>query len=105
RFFLDTTGGKEHHAVVKETADMQEWSYTFRIMDGEAGMFDGEPVYFLKKLDVIGVSPVTRGAGIGTRTESIKSAGGKDAGGDDTDGDDEGQGAGENGAGLAPSGP
>lgn len=102
RFFLDTANGKEHHAVVKETADMQEWSYTFRVVDGEAGMFDGEPVYFLKKLDVIGVSPVTRGAGIGTRTELIKSAGGQAAGGDDTPDGDEGQGGGDTGA---PSGP
>jgi hypothetical protein len=103
RFFLDTANGKEHHAVVKETADMQEWSYTFRVVEGEAGQFDGEEVYFLRKLDVIGVSPVTRGAGIGTRTESIKSAGGQDdAGGDDTDGEDEGQGRGDA---AEPSGP
>lgn len=88
RFFLDTAGGKEHHAVVKETEDMQEWSYTFRIVDAARGMFNGEPVTFLKKLDVMGVSPVTRGAGIGTRTTTIKSAGDGDS---DTDGEDEGE--------------
>ena len=95
RFFLDTANGKEHHAVVKETGDMQEWSYTFRVVEGESGMFEGEQVYFLKKLDVIGVSPVTRGAGIGTRTTAVKSAGG--AGGDDTDDGDEGEAGGDAG--------
>lgn len=104
RFFLDTANGKEHHAVVKETADMQEWSYTFHVVEGEAGQFEGEPVYFLKKLDVIGVSPVTRGAGIGTHTQSVKRA--KDAesdqGADDTPDGDEGQGGGDP---VEPSGP
>jgi len=100
RFFLDTANGKEHHAVVKETGDMQEWSYTFRVVEGESGMFEGEQVYFLKKLDVIGVSPVTRGAGIGTRTTAVKSAG--SAGGDDTDDGDEGEAGGDAGK---PSGP
>jgi hypothetical protein len=89
RFFLDTAGGKEHYQVVKEIGDQQEWSYTFNVLDAERGTFEGEPVIFLKRLDVVGVSPVTRGAGIGTRTTAVKSAG--DAGGDDTQGDDEGE--------------
>jgi len=74
QFFMDTTAGREHHAVVKAAGDMQEWSYTFRVVAAEPGMFDGQPVQFLKRLDVIGVSPVTRGAGIATRTTVIKGA-------------------------------
>jgi len=72
RFFLDTEAGREHYTVVKALEDMQEWSYTFRVVDAEPGVFEGESVRFLKRMDVIGVSPVTRGAGIGTRTTSIK---------------------------------
>lgn len=100
KFFLDTAGGKEHYAVVKETGDMQEWSYTFKVLEADQGTFEGQPVWLLKKLDVIGVSPVTRGAGIGTRTTAVKSAGG--AGGDDTDDGDEGEAGGDAGK---PSGP
>jgi HK97 family phage prohead protease len=72
QFFLDTQGGLEHYKVVKALDDMQEWSYTFNIEDGGHGQFEGEDVYFLRKLDVWGVAPVTRGAGIGTQTMTIK---------------------------------
>lgn len=39
---------------------------------------DGQPVQYLKALDVWGVAPVTRGAGKGTRTTMIKSQEGKE---------------------------
>jgi len=71
-FFLDTLGGQEHYRTVKHLGDLQEWSYTFRIIESEPGKFDGRPVRFLKKLDVIGVAPVDRGAGINTGTVVIK---------------------------------
>lgn len=91
KFFLDTESGREHHAVVKNLADMQEWSYTFQVMDAEQGTFDGEQVRLLKKLDVVGVSPVTRGAGIGTRTTTIKRAKDASEGAGDTGDGDEGE--------------
>jgi len=72
KFFLDTDAGREHYTVVKALEDMQEWSYTFRIVDGDIGMFEGTEVRFLRKLEVIGVSPVTEGAGIDTHTVAIK---------------------------------
>jgi len=75
RFFTDTAGGAEHYRVVKNLEDQQEWSYTFQVLDGDPGKFDGRDVYFLKRLEVIGVGPVTRGAGIATRTVTIKRAG------------------------------
>jgi hypothetical protein len=50
----------------------QEWSYSFNIIEAEPGVFDGQPVRFLKKMEVIGVGQVTRGAGIDTHTESVK---------------------------------
>ena len=74
RFFLDTEAGREHYAVVKSLADMQEWSYTFRILEAEPGVFEGTTVRFLKRLEVIGVAPVTQGAGIATHTVAIKGA-------------------------------
>lgn len=72
KFFLDTASGLEHYTVVKALADMQEWSYSFVILEAEFGKFNGKDVRFLKKLDVFGVGPVTRGAGIDTRVTSIK---------------------------------
>lgn len=77
RFFLDTTGGLDHYRTVKNLGGLAEWSYTFDVLEAEKGLFGGEPVQYLKKLDVVGVGPVTRGAGIATRTERIKSDPGK----------------------------
>lgn len=72
KFFLDTTGGQDTYKTVKNLGDLAEWSYTFNIIDGDWGQHNGNEVYFLRKMDVIGVGPVTRGAGIDTRTVTIK---------------------------------
>jgi HK97 family phage prohead protease len=72
-FFLDTEVGKENYQTVKNLGPLAEWSYTFDIVEVGFGKFNDRDVRFLKKLDVIGVSPVTRGAGIDTRTTAIKS--------------------------------
>ena len=72
KFFLDTASGREHWQVVKELKDIQEWSYTFYILEAEYGQYDGKDVRFLKKLDVVGVGPVSRGAGVDTRVTDIK---------------------------------
>src|SRR5690606_16270187 len=93
RFFLDTAAGRDHYTVVKELEDLQEWSYSFYVVEAEPGVFQGQNVRFLKRLDVIGVGPVARGAGIGTHTVAIK---GKET----TPEPDEGQ-----GGDAAPSGP
>lgn len=73
KFFLDTQNGLEHYRVVKNVGELQEWSYTFEIEEASRGQLEGQEVQFLEKLDVWGVAPVTRGAGIDTRTTSIKS--------------------------------
>lgn len=72
KFFLDTDTGKEHYQTVKNLGPLAEWSYSFNIEESGQGEFAGQQVRFLRKLDVAGVGPVTRGAGIGTRTEMIK---------------------------------
>lgn len=69
QFFMDTEVGQEHYKTVRNLDGQAEWSYTFDII--EAG--EGKEVRFLRKLDVVGVGPVTRGAGIDTRTVTIKS--------------------------------
>lgn len=86
-FFLDTTPGLDHYRTVKNLDGIAEWSYSFDIEDSGRGQFDGRDVRFLRKLDVAGVGPVTRGAGIDTRTVEIKK---KQAGssGDEGEGDD-----------------
>lgn len=71
-FFLDTQGGLEHYKTVKNLGELQEWSYTFRILEAGFGEFEGQQVRFLKKLDVISVAPVDRGAGINTGTLAVK---------------------------------
>lgn len=71
-FFLDTEGGREHYKTVKNLGDLQEWSYTFDIVDSGMGTFEDQDVRFLRRLDVWGVAPVERGAGIATRTVDIK---------------------------------
>lgn len=72
QFFLDTEAGRENYQTVKNLGVLQEWSYTFNILEKEEGVQNDQGVTFLRKLDVVGVSPVTRGAGIGTRTVDIK---------------------------------
>ncbi len=71
-FFMETQGGLEHYKVVKALGPLQEWSYTFNIEDSARGQFEDQEVQFLRKLDVWGVAPVQRGAGIDTRTVDIK---------------------------------
>lgn len=109
RFFLDTAPGKEHYQTVKNLGAVVEWSYTFWIQDAAYEVRDEERIRILKTLDVAGVGPVTRGAGIGTRTERIKSARASSedegGGGDDTGGEGEGQGDSPDGEPVEPSGP
>ena len=51
---------------------IQEWSFRYNVLDGGYGEHEGEKVRFLKSLRVSEVSPVLEGAGINTRTLSVK---------------------------------
>ena len=73
-FFLETSGGIEHYKAVKAAGDLVEWSYTFHILKSSQGEVEGQPIRYLEELDTVGVSPVTRGAGIDTRTVSVKTS-------------------------------
>lgn len=74
-FFLDTTAGKETFETVKAMGDLQEWSYGFDVLErGELteDLRQRGVVRVLQKLKVHEVAPVLLGAGIGTRTVTVK---------------------------------
>lgn len=77
KFFMSTERGRETFETVKQMGDLQEWSYGFDVLEtGEVTQELREKGVrrVLKKLKVFEVSPVLRGAGIGTETLSAKSA-------------------------------
>ncbi len=71
-FFLDTTEGADTFKTVNHLKDLQEFSYGYDAEEYSYGEHDGRQVRFLKKQLVHEVSPVLRGAGIGTRVLSMK---------------------------------
>lgn len=73
QFFMDTTAGRETHATIKGLGELAEYSYGYVPLDHSFGQVDGKSVRYLKRLDVFEVSPVLRGAGLGTHTRAIKS--------------------------------
>jgi hypothetical protein len=75
-FFIDTPHGLATYQTVKALGALQEWSYGY---DATTETFDQEQLKDypgaqrgLLKVDVHEVSPVLKGAGIGTGTMSIK---------------------------------
>lgn len=77
KFFMSTDRGRETFETVKQMGDLQEWSYGFDVLEtGEVTQDLREKGVrrVLKKLKVFEVSPVLRGAGIGTGTLVAKSA-------------------------------
>lgn len=79
KFNLDPAAvtAREWHSALKFDAQngqpLQEWSYGFEIVKFSFGQHEGKDVRFLEKLKVFEISPVLRGAGVGTQTLSIKS--------------------------------
>jgi HK97 family phage prohead protease len=77
QFFLDTAAGAETWKTIKNTGDLQEWSYGYKVLEtGEVTdeMYQNGVWRVIKKTKVWEVSPVMVGAGIGTETVSVKSA-------------------------------
>jgi len=81
QFNLATASGKEHYEAVKFSAELQEWSYGFKVLEqgneeeieAWAKEHDGaRPNRILKKVDPFEISPVLKGAGAGTATMAIK---------------------------------
>jgi phage head maturation protease len=79
QFFLSDPEGRRHFDLIKEISALGrrvEWSYGFDVEEAEKGERDGKQVRILRKLHVIEVSPVTRGAGKNTRTLAVKATAG-----------------------------
>ncbi|MEP0409168.1 HK97 family phage prohead protease [Roseibium sp.] len=74
---LDTQAGSDWHKALKFDLEhgksVQEYSYGFGVLDYALERRDGAEVRVLKRLDVHEVSPVVRGAGVGTGTLQMKS--------------------------------
>lgn len=73
--FLSTRDGAEHYDVLKRLGSDCEWSFAFTIQRSRPDTVNGQKVKRLEAIDVFEVSPVLRGAGRGTMTESVKRAG------------------------------
>lgn len=75
RFFLDTQHGRDHWETVKGLGDLQEYSFGFDVLE-EARPSEEQRAAgakrVLKRLTVHEVSPVFRGAGVGTGTLAMK---------------------------------
>ncbi len=75
QYFLNTTGGRDAYETIKGLGPLAEYSYGYVATDHAQGKQDGRDVRFLKALDVFEVSPVLKGAGLGTHTMTLKSGG------------------------------
>lgn len=73
QFFLNTSGGRDTFEVVKALGGKGEWSYGFNVDDSASTEIEGKSVRELRKMTVHEVSPVMRGAGVGTMTTYAKS--------------------------------
>ncbi len=71
-FFVDTTHGRDTYLTVKGMGDLQEWSYGFDVTATAPPPAGIKARRGIKSLDVMEVSPVMLGAGIGTHTQAIK---------------------------------
>lgn len=77
-FNLDIPEAKGwHSAIMFDLANgesIQEYSYGYNLVEFDYQVRDNDRVRQFKKVDVLEVSPVLKGAGIGTGTLSMKSA-------------------------------
>ncbi|MBY0393260.1 MAG: HK97 family phage prohead protease [Novosphingobium sp.] len=75
---LDTQAGKDWHAALafdlKTGSPVQEWSFGFQTLKSARVQRGNKSARELQQLDVFEISPVLRGAGVGTGTLGVKSA-------------------------------
>jgi phage head maturation protease len=74
QFFMNTQHGRDTFETVKALAadGLGDWSYGFEVKESDREDHEGKSVRVLKKLKVFEVSPVIKGAGIGTQTLAVK---------------------------------
>jgi hypothetical protein len=68
-FNMELQSARDTWSVIKQLGPLQEYSYTFKVLDSELASMDGKRVQVLKSLDIVEVAPVLKGASIGTYTE------------------------------------
>jgi hypothetical protein len=77
RLFLSTDRGRDTLSVLKEMGPTQQWSFGFEVLQSESPSAEWRArgaQRILTKLNPFEVSPVMRGAGVGTGTLSAKQA-------------------------------
>ncbi|MGI8518638.1 MAG: hypothetical protein ACR2ME_09940 [Acidimicrobiia bacterium] len=75
RYFLETLAGREAFATVKalhEAGLPSEYSWGYEVLKSEPDSVDGRRIRRLKKIRLIEVSPVLRGASVGTGSTGVK---------------------------------
>ena len=77
RLNLEVAAARDWHAALKfdlaHQPALQEWSYGYRPVEFSYTSDGNNRVRVLSKISVSEVSPVLRGAGVGTRTVALKS--------------------------------
>lgn len=78
KFNLGTTLGRDWYSAIKfdlaHPPAVQEWSWGYIPLDFKFEERDGDTVRLLERVDLLEVSPVLRGASVGTATLSAKRA-------------------------------
>jgi HK97 family phage prohead protease len=72
KFFLDTEAGADAYRTVKAMGDLMQYSWGFRILEGDWVEKDGDYVRVIKRAELFEVSPVLIGAGLDTGTLGLK---------------------------------
>ena len=77
QFNLEIPAAKDLHSSLKfdlatGKKALAQWSYGFRLIKSKEVTVDGEQIRQLQKLEVFEISPVLRGAGLGTGTLAVK---------------------------------
>ena len=71
-FFMETIDGQEAYKTVKAMGNLQEWSWGFHTVKASWEDQEERRIRHLIETEVYEVSPVLKGAGIGTRTLMLK---------------------------------
>lgn len=71
-FFLDVVNGMEAYKTVRAMGDLQEWSWGFHAIKSSREARGDRIIRHIEETELFEVSPVLKGAGIGTRTLALK---------------------------------
>jgi hypothetical protein len=72
RFFIETQAGNEAVQTIMLMGEHGEWSWGFKVLESHAGKLNGKRCRFLDAIELLEVSPVIKGASVGTRTIDAK---------------------------------